>query len=375
MISAGSEGAPSIGSPRAASAQCEASIDWLEFSTKNLSPRDLMVWLEEVLGPGFRAAGMKVESESVRRFVASGPYGVRVRADLVGSANRDGVYEPWSGVCLPGEACRAAGTQRLLVLLAGTLADPGVKVSRMDIAFDDFAKGFSPREFGTACVGKDLSDENGRLQPCVVSRIRPDNWNWDRRKGGCFWLGSVMSDRRLRVYDKERESDGRIRSVRVELQCRNRYATMLAKRIMEGREAGESLAGCALPFLVAFVDLRQPTGPRSSSQEWPRLPWWEEFVGQVQAASTGGEDLTHVLAWERNGKKQGRGMLSVQLRAQGVTPEGYRALRRAGLPEAAVVRAVDAVLDGELTPLSREQEEWLRALVQLREVVGARNPH
>ncbi|MCU0865723.1 MAG: replication initiation factor domain-containing protein [Planctomycetes bacterium] len=375
MMSGEKERSPAIGSPRATSAQCEASIDWLEFSTKNVPPRDLMAWLEEVLGPAFRAAGMKVESESVRRFVAFGPNGVRVSADLVGSANKDGVREPWSGVCLPGEACRSAGTQRLLALLAKTLPDPGVKVSRMDIALDDFAKGFSPRKFGTTCVGKDLSDENGRLQPCVVTRISPDNWNWDRRKGGCFWLGSVLSDRRLRVYDKERESDGRIRSVRVELQCRNRYATMLARRIVDGRESGESVARCALPFVVAFVDLRQPAGARSSSQEWPRLGWWAEFVGHVQAASTGGEDLSHVLAWERNGKKQGRGMLSVQLRAQGVTPEGYRALRRGGLPEAAVVRAVDAVLDGELTPLSREQEERMRALVQLRGVVGAGNPH
>ncbi len=266
--------------------------------------------------------------------------------------------------------CRAAGTQRLLVLLAGTLADPGVKVSRMDIAFDDFAKGFSPRKFGTTCVGKNLSVEHGRLQPCVVFRIRPDNWNWDRRKGGCFWLGSVLSDCRLRVYDKKWESDGRIRSVRVELQCRNRYATMLAKRIVEGREVGESLAGCALPFLVAFVDLRMPAGPRSASQKWPRLQWSAAFVGQAQAASTGGEDLAHVLAWERNGKKPGRGMLRVQLRAQGVS-----GVAPGGLPEAAVVRAVDAVLDGELTPLSREQEERMRALAVRRRVGETESPH
>lgn len=368
--------APSIEWPRALSAHVVASIDWLEFSIKSMGPLVVLDALEKILGPAFGRATMTIEVETEVAFFARGPNGVRVSADFRGSVNRHGVREPWVSVCLPGLACRTAGTERLLLLLQALAPVPKVKVSRMDIALDDFTKAFTPRKFATTCAGKDLSDENGKLQPCVITRVKADNWSWDRRVGGCFWLGSAKSPRRLRVYDKERESDGQIKAVRCELQFRDRYATMLAEAIIKGQEAGRPLAEVFLPYLVAFVDLRKPVRVRSNSELWPRLGWWAEFVGQVEAAVTGGEDLTHVLVWERNCAKQGRGFAGVELRAEGMTAEAYRALRRKGCPEAVVVRAMDAILSGELPPPSKEQRERLRELLAIREgLAKAKNPH
>jgi hypothetical protein len=58
-----------------------------------------------------------------------------------------------------------------------------------------------------------------------------------------------------------------------------------------------------------------------------------------------------------------------------MTAEAYRALPREGSPASAVVQAMDRILGGELTPLSREQKERLRELLAVRgQLAPIQNP-
>ncbi|MGE3175261.1 MAG: replication initiation factor domain-containing protein [Planctomycetota bacterium] len=281
------------------------SIDWLELSVKHLEPLQLGAILHEHLGPGFGPADFEVERDDEKRFLAMGPNGVRLLADPVGQENRDGVREPWSSVKLPGKSCRATGTEKLLRLLAVLLDDAyGLKVSRLDVAIDDFDRSFIPRQFAEACVDGDLSSEAAVLGRGVITRVRPTNWDWSRRKNGCFWLGGAKAARRLRVYDKEAESRGAIEAVRVELQCRDEYALDMAHRLVAAMVAERPLGDVARERVRGFVDLRVPSGSRSRSQEWPQVDWWAQFIGSGTSDGIPREDPTDARTWKAQCSKQ-----------------------------------------------------------------------
>ncbi len=346
---------------------CSLSIDWLEFSVKDVNQRLLLELMERHLGEEFGRKVISVLRDDERWFDAKGPHELRVRADRAGQENRHGVRHPWAGVRFPGAACRAAGTERLLELLAAL--EPfkvAVKVSRMDLALDDYKRAFTPRMFAEACVDGDLSDENGKLSARALTRVKPQNWDWSRRTRGAFWLGGYKSARLLRVYDKEAESKGAIAAVRVELQNRDHFATELAKAMLRAKAAGSPLAGVFVRHLLSFIDLREPSGPRSQSRIWKRLPWWQDLVGRARAAPTPKESATDVLAWERECRKQCRGFLQVELQAAGVSPADYAALQRHCKGRIGrLVGGLASILGPGMPALSGEHRERLR---QLREV-------
>ncbi len=360
MSAAGSDDAPR---------GVQASIDWYEASVKNTSVEWVAARLEEHLPTGFGFADLRILRDDDERFDGIGPLDLRVRADLVGQLNRRGEREPYVTIRLPGQLCRAVGTDAVLNLHAALSARRGWKISRIDVAIDDFDRSISPRKFATACVAGDLDDEKARVHRRVVTRVRGDNWEWSRRKGGCLWIGGRKSERLLRVYDKQAESSGAIRSVRFELQCRDESATTLAADLLAARAGGESLATVAMDHLVGFVDLRVPQGSRSSSQLWPRVDWWAKFVGAARAARIPRGDPTGAEQWLRALQRQSKGYVGVELRRAGVTSAEFASLPDDDSPAGKVLRAVRSIVGGELPKLSPEHGVRLG---QLREMDGRR---
>ena len=163
--------------------------------------------------------------------------------------------------------------------------------------------------------------------------MRSDNWEWSRRAGGCFWLGGRKSPRLLRVYDKEAESGGAIPSVRFELQCRDEYATKMAADLVAAWEAGESLGPVWAAHVVGFVDLREAKGHRSNSAKRRRLGWWQELVGQPDAATLAAKDDSSFAQWVREMRKQCGAFLLVMLQAEGIDEQRFAQASR--LPEMA----------------------------------------
>ena len=348
---------------------CKVGIDWLEVSVKCVVPRVLIALIEESLGELYASKCWRVHRNDDTCFIAFGPEGSRMQGDRVGQENRHGSREPWSGVRLPGSACRVAGTTRLLGFLARLREFGRVKVSRLDLALDDYTYSFTPRCFAETVVSGGLDDEKGVLSAKAVTRVAPKNWDWSRRDGGCFWLGGRGSPRLLRVYDKGQESKGVIPALRVELQCRDSCATQLAGELLSAAERKVGLAEVFVKHLVSFIDLREPSGSRSKSSNWPRLPWWHEFVGSASKATLVQDDRSEAVAWFGRMCVQVRGFLWVALALFNLEPADIAKRLPSGDCQAGgrVAGALTRIL-GELVP--RLSPEHLVRLRELRGLIG-----
>jgi hypothetical protein len=217
-------------------------------------------------------------------------------------------------VRLPGKACEVIGTTALRRLLRALREVEGCKVSRLDVAADFEAEGWSPHRVASLLVDGDLSAPDSELAACAVTRVRRSSWDWKRR-GAVFYVGSGQGERMLRVYDKGVESGGRLTGLRWELQLRDEWATAFAWRYLEvrRRRLGELWAAC----LVGFLDVREVPGSRRNVQRRDRLAWFEAFVGAARAATLAPACLSTVAAWLRCSRDRVRGFVRGLLTATG----------------------------------------------------------
>lgn len=97
------------------------------------------------------------------------------------------------------------------------LSNRHCKVTRIDIAYDDFEKVITPHDYNNFM-------SNGRI------RTRARCWSFissGQRVGGTFYLGRRGNDRFIRIYDKDFESDGKINSIRYEFELRGDWASKI----------------------------------------------------------------------------------------------------------------------------------------------------
>jgi hypothetical protein len=348
------------------------SIDWLDLSSKNLDANGLLELAEFHFGKVFGRRGQTVLRDDELRYMAKGPLGMFLQADLIGSPNRFGEKEPWAALRLPGELCRAVGTGAVLDLVDAIAAAGGMNAARIDVALDDYEKTISPRQFAQACGLGRLDDESAELGPGVVTRVRRDNWEWSRRKGGCFWLGGRKSPRLLRVYDKDKESKGQIPSTRFELQSRDAFAVAMLDGLLAAHRAGEPIGGAFLARLVSFVDLREPCGSRSGSQKWQRIPWWKELTGDAMALPTLARDDSGVWEWIRAMDRQAGGYLAVRLKAEGLDGHALGVVAARSPAGAKLVRLLRSILGRADQALSPEHRVRLLQLQREAERASAR---
>ena len=101
------------------------------------------------------------------------------------------------------------------------LKDRHCQVSRLDIAFDDFTKTFTPKDFVFAWYNDEIQS--------TCSKI---TWAESGKGGGeTFYLGN-RRNKLLRIYDKDKESHGEINSIRYEIELHNRYANEVSEMIL-----------------------------------------------------------------------------------------------------------------------------------------------
>lgn len=151
------------------------------------------------------------------------------------------------------------------------------KASRLDLAFDDFSKTFSPRHFALWYLDGQISTNYRRFQ--LVGSCSDD--------GGTFYLGDRGSGKILRIYDKAFESKGVIDSVRYEVELHSDYADSMMSYIRTGGDLSFSSYIGNFLRVVVRDNVRHMSGHDLPSvfknrAHAPSLPAWTEFLRKWQ---------------------------------------------------------------------------------------------
>lgn len=96
------------------------------------------------------------------------------------------------------------------------------KITRIDIAYDDFDKVITPFDYNNFMV-------NGRI------RTKARSWSFiasGQLSGGTFYLGKRGRERFIRIYDKDFESGGKIPSIRYEFELRQEWALKIVDLVL-----------------------------------------------------------------------------------------------------------------------------------------------
>lgn len=101
------------------------------------------------------------------------------------------------------------------------LLDRHCRISRLDLALDDFTRIFTPSNYLDAWREFRVCSPCKRFSFCQAGKLG----------GETFYLGG-RSNKLLRIYDKEKESRGKIKSIRYEIELHNRYANDVSDMIL-----------------------------------------------------------------------------------------------------------------------------------------------
>lgn len=228
--------------------------DWLSFTTKKHSPREVIEALGLSHCPWTETKGARGYMDRLYFGCISVHY--NGREDM-------GVWCEMSG-----QGCRNFEDFTTLpnrwAALFAFIHNENLHITRLDMAFDDHT--------GILNIDRIAEDIEARR---YVSRM---NW-WEvvrSCKGVSCQIGSPQSKVLVRIYDKAAErgfDDGR-HWVRVELQLRDSRAEEFSKLDLP---IGEAFAGVLLNYL-RFVE---PDETDSNKGRWSMTDYWAELIGDV----------------------------------------------------------------------------------------------
>jgi len=154
----------------------------------------------------------------------------------------------------------------------------GCHVSRLDLAYDDFARRVT---FAHIMQAKEAGGIVTRLRFRPERSHVPQLLDRETSHGWTLYWGSKKSTY-LRIYDKRAERIAKGEAcdapfwVRVEAELHSK-AHAVTKELIERGWRGDVLKA----ILRSIIDFRQPQGANKS--RWPMLPWWENFLGGCDA--------------------------------------------------------------------------------------------
>lgn len=98
--------------------------------------------------------------------------------------------------------------------------------TRLDVCFDDYDKVYQPSDFNYFMITHRL-----------LSKFR--QWSFigsQQTQGHTFYLGSRAAGRYLRIYDKDYESKGKIKSIRYEFELRGDFCRAFFNQVISGQK-------------------------------------------------------------------------------------------------------------------------------------------
>lgn len=105
------------------------------------------------------------------------------------------------------------------------LDERNCEITRLDLAYDDFTKTFTPFDFNIFMTEGRITTES-RVWSYIAS---------GHKCGGTFYLGKRGRDRMIRIYDKAYESDGRIDSIRYEFELKKDWSRVVQNHILNDK--------------------------------------------------------------------------------------------------------------------------------------------
>lgn len=154
------------------------------------------------------------------------------------------------------------------------LKERSCRITRLDICYDDYDKILTPHDFGSWMM-------NGQ----IISRSREWSFVSSTQNGGAgstFYLGKRGSDRFLRVYDKDYESEGRIPAIRYEFELRKNYLEMIVNKVTNGiKFTFVDLLKAMLIVVNEYEKSGDSNTDGTRKQRAGLLPEWEQFLEQL----------------------------------------------------------------------------------------------
>ncbi len=267
--------------PTQAGRKSQVCIDYLDLSFGHL-PESVIDLLQNHLGEDWGVKNWHFSKKSKSYQIAKGP----------SSSTLTWRSSTWSTrLTLQGRACSAVGTAELLRLL-NELSElsSGIRLRRIDLAFDDHDRFFTPRQIRKKTVqekvvgdGKVKSGwKDGVHTKAKKAQFYSSNGP-DGLLGETFYAGDPKSDRVLAIYDKSVQSNGVVDAIRWELRLRDEWAEAIyPELIKEGVDLGVLWAS----LIADFFDVRNPNSYSAKHPERrKRMRWFGRIVGSAKRAT------------------------------------------------------------------------------------------
>lgn len=149
------------------------------------------------------------------------------------------------------------------------LQDRGCTFSRIDLAYDDYSKMFTPHDYNRFYATDSI------VSTCKNFRFFSSKQTY----GATFYIGNRASGRLLRIYDKEYQSNGRINAVRYEFELGKKYNPTIVQKLIETNEFPNFLD--LLHGFIRSVRYRDMNHMETLKNNLPLLPKWKEFEDRM----------------------------------------------------------------------------------------------
>lgn len=144
------------------------------------------------------------------------------------------------------------------------LQDRSCKVSRLDLAFDDYSKTFRPLQYAKWWENRQF---NTRFQKIHF-------YSSQREYGNTIYFGSRKTGKMLRIYDKDFESKGVVDSVRYEFELHGDFARDMVQYLIENKYIAFS------EYILSYFRIVDNSGKDKCISRMPLLKEWEEFIAK-----------------------------------------------------------------------------------------------
>lgn len=177
---------------------------------------------------------------------------------------------------LPGQVCSSVDVRVIRDLSIFLREVFAFKVTRLDIALDDFGKRLTFDQLMSATQKEDFAVIRS-MTPIFTKRRSRGLTGWT------FQLGSRSSDKCGRIYEKEMESDGESSSIRFEAEFHDEMAhSVWLEWISIEDEYFEDVSPSYLAGkVVGIAEFVDRSGSKRHIKKMKRLPWWEVFLADV----------------------------------------------------------------------------------------------
>lgn len=182
-------------------------------------------------------------------------------------------------------------------LWSNVLTIDSVKLTRVDIYYDDFERLLHPQQLEEMV----LAGKVGVPRCETMKDFGRVNLRTGKQEGKTLYFGSEKSEKQVRFYDKEAESGGERKCNRIEVQLSHGKAQAFQKWLYSALddslnctsvdESGGRLTQAYRETIAGAIDFRDISGrdadvplPSNWATRFPRLAWYEKILCGVRKA-------------------------------------------------------------------------------------------